>query len=192
MHWITRVVQILFITLLVVFWLLPTAQRTATLTWIGLLLITGGGVYLSLVYRHLLSTWRGFGALIACSFLSLVWLRWQWPLWQSSTPFLRNANVVVGLLAWALLIAVFISSALLLIRKDASVTFMGLAWILIPLILLAVGTRYDYLGQFSAAPLGEQVFWGVPLLWALGMLCLGPLAFVGHFLILIIKELKAH
>jgi hypothetical protein len=104
---------------------------------------------------------------------------------------LQSLNAVVSLLAWALLIAVFISSVLLLIRKDVSVAFMGLAWVLIPLVLLAVGTRYGRLDQFSAAPPGEQVFWGVPLLWALGMLCLGPLAFMGHFMILLAKELKA-
>lgn len=191
MRWITRAVLVVFVTLLLVFWLLPAAHRTAAVTWMGVLLAAGSAVYLSLAYRHFLSTWRGFGALAAGSFLTLVWLRWQWSLWSSPVPLLQSLNAVISLLAWGLLIAVFISSVLLLIRKDASVAFMGLAWVLIPLVLLAVGTRYGRLDQFSAAPLSEQVFWGMPLLWALGMLCLGPLAFLGHFMILLVKELKA-
>lgn len=191
MRWITRSVLVVFVTLLMVFWLLPAVKRTIVVTWMGVLVATGSAAYLSLAYRQFLSTWRGFGFVTALSFLALVWLRWRWSLWSSPVSLSQNANAVVSLLAWELFIAVFISSVLLLIQKDASVAFMGLAWALIPLVLLAVGTRYGRLDRFSAAPLGEQAFWGVPLLWALGMLCLGPLAFLGHFVILLAKELKA-
>lgn len=191
MRWITRAVLTLSISLLVIFWLLPDTRRTTLVTWTGILLASGSAVYLSFAYRHFLSTWRGFGALTVCSFLTLVWLRWQWSLWSSPVPLLQNVNIIVSLLAWTLLIGVFISSVLLLIQEDASVAFMGLAWVLIPLVLLAVGTRYGRLDQFSTAPLGEQAFWGVPLVWALGMLCLGPLAFLSHFAILLVKELEA-
>lgn len=159
--------------------------------WTGILLVSGSAVYLSLTYRQLLSTWRGFGTLVSLAFLTLVWLRWQWPLWSSPVSLLQNVNIAVSLLAWALLIGVFISSILLLIQEEASVVFMGLAWVLIPLVLLTVGVRYGQFEHFMAAPLGEQAFWAVPLLWALGVLCLGPLAFLGHFMILVVKELKA-
>jgi len=121
---------------------------------------------------------------------ALAWLRWQWSLWWSPVPLLHNVNVVVSLLAWTLLIAMFVSSLLLLIRKDASVAFMGIAWILIPLILLAVGVQYQTLARFSNAGLPEQMLWGVPLLWAMGMLCFAPLAFLAHYALLLFKELN--
>jgi hypothetical protein len=192
MRWITRTVLVLLAGLLLVFWLLPVSQRTAGVTWSGILLITGCTLYLSFAYHRLLSTWRGFSALTAGSFLTLAWLRWQWSLWTSPVPGVQNANIVVSLLAWILLIAVFISSVLLLIRRDASVAFMGLAWALIPLVLLGVGLQYGRLDRFTAAPLGDQLFWGMPLLWGLGMLCLGPLVFLGHYAILLARELNAH
>jgi hypothetical protein len=188
MRWITRAVLIFLAILLLLFWLLPATQRSAAL-WTGCALTTGCALYLSLAYRRLLSTWRGFGALAVGLFLSLAWLRWQWPLWWSP---LQNVNLVVSLLAWALLIAVFISSVLLLIRKDASVAFMGLAWVLIPLVLLAVGVQYGRMEHFmTQAPPGDLVFWTVPLMWALAMLCLGPPAFLAHYVVLLFKELNS-
>lgn len=192
MRWITRAVLIFLAALLFFFWLLPATQRSTAAMWIGCALTTGCALYLSLAYRRLLSTWRGFGALTVGLFLSLAWLRWQWSLWWSPLSPLQNVNVVVGLLAWALLIAVSISSVLLLIQKDASVAFMGMAWVLVPLVLLAVGLQYQRLEHFTQAPLGDQAFWGVPLIWALAMLCLGPLAFLAHYVILLVKELNSH
>jgi hypothetical protein len=190
MRWITRAVSILFVMLLFFLWLSPATQRSATTLWIGCALTTGCALYLSLAYHRLLSTWRGFGALTVGLFLSLAWLRWQWPLWSSP---LQNVNLVVSLLAWALLIAVSISSVLLLIWKDASVAFMGLAWLLIPLVLLAVGVQYGRMEHFmTQAPPGDRIFWAVPLMWALAMLCLGPLAFLAHYVVLLVKELSSH
>jgi hypothetical protein len=189
MRWITRAALVFLAALLFLFWLLPAIQRSAAAMWIGCALTTGCALYLSLAYRRLLSTWRGFGALVVGLFLSLAWLRWQWPLWWSP---LQNVNLVVSLLGWALLIAVSISSVLLLIRKDASVAFMGLAWVLIPLVLLAVGLQYGRMEHFTQAPLGDRAFWGVPLMWALAMLCLGPLAFLAHYVVLLVEELNSH
>ena len=192
-RWITRAILVVFVTLLIIFWLLPAAQRTTAVTWGGASLITVCAFYLSFAYHRPLATWRGFGALAAVCFATLAWLRWRplTPLPWSSFPLLQNANTVVGLLAWASLIAVFISSVLLLIRKDASVALMGLAWVLVPLILLAVGAHYGRMEHLRQAPLGEQTFWGVPLVWAITMLCLGPPAFLIHYAILLIKELDA-
>jgi hypothetical protein len=188
MRWITRAVSIFLAILLLLFWLLPATRRSVAALGVGCALITGCALYLSLAYHRPLSTWRGFGALAVGLFLSLAWLRWQWSLWWS---LLQNVNLVVSLLAWALLIATSISSVLLLIQKDASVAFMGLAWVLIPLVLLAVGLRYGRMEHFmTQAPLGDLVFWGMPLLWALAMLCLGPLAFLAHYVALLVKELK--
>jgi hypothetical protein len=191
MRWITRAVSILFVMLLFFLWLSPATQGSATALWIGCALITGCALYLSLAYRRLLSTWRGFGALTVGLFLSLAWLRWQWPLWSSPLSHLQNVNLVVSLLAWALLIAVFISSVLLLIWEDASVAFMGLAWGLVFLVLLAVSLQYGCMGHFmTQSPPADRIFWAVPLMWALSMLCLGPLAFLAHYVVLLVKELS--
>ena len=192
MRWITRAVLILFVMLLFFLWLSPATQRSAAALWIGCALTTGCALYLSLAYRRLLNTWKGFGALAVGLFLSLAWLRWQWPLWGSPLSLLQNVNLVVGLLAWALLIAVFVSSVLLLIQKDASVAFMGLAWVLVPLVLLAIGMQYGRMEHFTQAPLGDQSFWAVPMMWALAMLCLGPPAFLVHYAVLLVKELSSH
>jgi hypothetical protein len=104
---------------------------------------------------------------------------------------LQSVDVIAGLLAWALFIAVFIISVMMLVRRDASVAFMGIAWVLVPSILLAVGVRYGNMERLSSAPLAEQALWGVPIMWALVMLCLGLPAFFIHGCILLIKELNA-
>lgn len=192
MRWIDRSVLAFFVMLLIAFWFLPAAQRGAVVTWTGVLITTGCALYLSLAYRRLLGTWRGFASLAISSMAALAWLRWQWPLWWSHIALLQNANLVASLLAWVLLIALFASSVTLLVYEDASVAFMGLAWVLIPLVLLAVGVQYGSMERFTDAPLGEQLFWGIPLLWALAMVCLGPLAFLGHYVILLIRELGSH
>lgn len=190
MQWVNRGVQVLLAASLMAFLLLPTIQDNLLATWAGILLITGCALYLSLLYRDVLTTWHSFSVLTMLIFLALAWFRWQWSTWLPFTPYSQRINLAIGLLTWTLLIALFVSSILLLVRKDASIVFMALSWVLLPMILIAVGNQYPDLTTFYQAPLSEQAFWGVPLLWAFSMLCLGPLAFLGHFLVLLTKELK--
>ena len=187
MRWITRAVSIILAVSLLIFWLLPASRRSAAMLWVECLLITSCALYLSFAYHRFLGDWRGFGVVSVGLFLSLAWLRWPSAIFPG-----RNVNLVIGLLAWALFVAVSISSILLLIRKDASLIFMGAAWLLIPLILLLVGRQYGQMERLVQAPLAEQTLWGVPLTWALAMLCLGPPGFFAHCVILLVKELSSH
>jgi hypothetical protein len=189
MLWINRAILALLVTSLIAFSLLPAVQNSPVVAWACILLITGCALYLALVYHRPLSTWHGFGILAVLTFLALTWLRWQRPLWPPLAPHIQTVNLIVGLLTWVLLIALFASTILLLVHKDASILFMALAWVLLPTILIAVGNQYPHLNAFNQAPLGEQAFWGIPLLWTLTVLCLGPLAFLAHLLALLAKEL---
>jgi hypothetical protein len=191
MRWITLVVLLLFVSLLLIFWALPTTQRLDWVIWTGATLFTVCVVYLSLAYRRFLATRRGFGAVTALLCLALVWLRWEWQLWGANASLLQNANLVVSLLTWGLVIGLGISSLLLLILKDASVIFLAASWLIYLLLITAVGIQYREMENLTTAPLGEQLFWGVPLMWATGVMCLAPPAFLVHLMILLIKELKA-
>lgn len=190
MHWITRIILTTFAMLLLILWLLPATQRTATLTWGGILLVTSCILYLAVAFRRLLGTWRGLGAVAAMLFLALVWLRWQWPLRWSGMPLLQNLNFLISLLAWGLFIGLYASSLFLLIYRDASVVFIAMAWMIYLLLMLAITAQYERLGDLQAALLAEQLLWGAPLLWSVGMACLAPLAFLGHLVILLVKEVK--
>jgi hypothetical protein len=95
------------------------------------------------------------------------------------------------MLAWALFISLYISSLLLVIYEDASVAFLAASWLINLLLLLAVGAQYGRLGILTAASLGEQLFWGVPLVWVTTIWCLALPAFFVHFALLLIKELRA-
>lgn len=191
MRWVTSAVLLLFVSLLLVIWVLPTTQRPDWVIWTGATLFTVCVVYLSLAYRRFLATRRGFGAVTALLCLALVWLRWEWQLWSVDVPLLQNVNLVVSLLAWGLVISQGISSLLLLILKDASVIFLAFSWLIYLLLITAMGIQYGEMENLTAAPLGEQLFWGVPLLWATGIVCLAPPAFLVHLMILIIQEFKA-
>ncbi len=70
-----RIILVVFILLLVVFWLSPRVYSSTGLTWTGVLLATGCTIYLSLAYRRPLGTWPGFGALAALSFLIGLWTK---------------------------------------------------------------------------------------------------------------------
>lgn len=191
MRWITRAILAVFVALLLIFWLLPATRRTIGVTWGGIALTAGCVLYLSVAHRRLLGSWRSFGTVATMLLLALVWLRWQWSLWGSAQPLLQNVNVVISLLAWGLFIGLYASSLFLLIYEDASVVFMGAAWAVYLLLMLAIGSQYRRLGNLTSASLGEQTFWGVPILWTTGIWCLALPAFLVHFVLLLIKELKA-
>ena len=191
MRWIARGVAMLFGTLLILFGLLPAVQPSFDVTLIGILIITVCAMYLSMADQRFFSTWRGFGAAALGCLGMLLWLNWQWDLWRSPFWLPQSLNAVASLLAWMLLVAVFMSSVLLLIKRDASVVFIGAAWALVPVILLIVGAHYGQFERFSSAPLAEQTLLGVPLLWAMAMLCLAPIAFLAHGVRLLVKEINA-
>jgi hypothetical protein len=191
MRGLTRTIQVIFVALLFILWLLPSSQNTAGVTWIAIALATGCALYLSVAHRRFLRTWRGFGSVTVILFLVLTWLRWEWYLWGSDAPLLQNVNLVVSMLACALFISLYISSLLLVIYEDASLAFLGASWLMNLLLLLAIGAQYGRLGTLTATSLGEQLFWGVPLAWVTSIWCLALPAFFVHLTLLLIKELKA-
>ena len=190
-RWSNTAVGLVLIGLIVVFGVLPDTIHPL-MVWAIVLGATGGALYLAFAYRRALSTWRGFAAVSAGCFATLAWLQWRPVVWRSPAAVVDAINMSAGLLTWALLLAVFVSSALLLIYRDTSVAFTAIATVLVMLILLVTSAQYARLEAFSNAPLAQQSFLGVPLVWGVLMLCLGPLAFVAHTLRLLIRELTSH
>ena len=191
MRWLTRINSFLFVSLFLLFWWLPLDQMPVWVMWSGIILTSVCALYLSLACRRKLATWRGFGVLVVALLLTLTWLNWQWALWQSQSLLLRNFNAAISLLAWAVGIGVGISSVLLLIYQDASVIFLAVSWFMCPILLLGVGTQYEQLAQLSATPLGQQLPWGVPFMWMVGVWCLAPPVFFVHLGIVVYREFKA-
>lgn len=132
------------------------------------------------------STWRAFGLVLLAHSLTQAWLQWQWQLWDTS---LQNVNALVALLAWDSFCALLCVSALLLIRRDASVIALAVVWLGCPLGLLVSMARYDNIAQFDALPFRESSVL-LSAICFLGFLAVGGiLAFGAHFLRLIYLEL---
>jgi hypothetical protein len=185
---LTKLVLGLAIGWPIVLGLLHDDQRTNDVEWISALLGLGCAIYLALAGRRWLGTWRGWLGVSDALLIAVVWLRSQW---LSTNALTQHLNVSIAWLAWASFIAVFMSSALLLMRGDASVIFIGLACLIAPMALIALGEGYLTSDQTSMASLRDQVFWGVPLIWAI---CIGGLsfpAFLLHGLIALSQELDA-
>lgn len=185
---LTKLILGVSIALPIVLGLLPDDQRVNGADWICTLLAMGCVIYLSLAGGHWLGTWRGWLWTSGFLLISLVWLRSQW---SSTDAVIQHINVSVALFAWVWFIAVFFSSVWLLVRGDASVIFLGLAYLIVPIVLIVLGAGYPTSDQTSEASLRDQVFWGVPLMWAM---CIGGLsfpAFLLHGLIALSKELNA-
>lgn len=187
MRWLTWAIwAIAGLTLLVI---LGYSLAPGRMEWAAVLIIGGAATYLAVVYRHPLATWRGFGAVTGGCLLALGWLALQARLWPTAGDGLHRLNVAVGFLAFGLLIGVLVSSVVLLIYRDASVAFLGGVWLLFPILLLTMMGRFGSMEALSQARLGETLIFGVPVLWMLLMLCLAPLAFAAHFLLLLKREL---
>lgn len=160
--------------------------------WGALFVVTGAAIYLTMVYHHWLAAWRGFGTVTAGCMLALGWLALQARLWPTASAGLHRLNIAVGFLAFGLLIGVLVSSVLLLIYRDASVPFLGAVWLLLPILLLAMMLGFGSMEGMAQARLSETLVLGVPVVWMLLMLCLAPLAFAAHFLLLLRHELTGH
>ena len=171
----------------IVFGLLPDDQRTGLMNWLVPLLAAGLAIFLSMVYRQRLGTWLGWLSVTAALMLALIWLRFQW---TASNAMVQHVNISVAVLAWALLIAMFFSSALMLKRGEASIIFAGLAYLIVPVVFIAIGAQYHTQLQMTNATLGEQIVWGVPMMWAICIGCISLPAFLLHSLIVLFKEVK--
>lgn len=192
MHTIIKLPLIVFLInvgVSLLFAFLPAEQQTDALAWLIIAVIGLSAIYVSLAWRRYLSRWRGWIGVVIGLFISLNWLSVRW---FAVSPIVQQINIVVALWAWALLIAVFISSGLMLIYRGASVVFMGLAWLGLPIILLTMGATYGTAALMDNAPLNGKLILGVPTLW---VICVGGLSlpvFLLQLLLLVRKEITAH
>lgn len=171
------------------FALLPADQQTDDLTWLIIASISFSTIYLSLAWRRHLSRWRGWLSVVGGLFIGLEWLRVQW---FATTPVVEKITIVVALWSWALCIAVFISSVLMLIYRGASVVFMGLAWLGLPITLLTMGLIYKTSALMDSAPLNDKLLAGVSIWW---IICIGGLSlpvFLIQMFLLARKEIVEH
>jgi len=165
----------------------PAFRAHPLLFWGGLLAITAFAICLSLLFHRSLATWPGLLAAAGLTLLALVYLSQRQVV--DPSPIRQACRVGVGLLAWSFWIATAVAGIVLLVRKDASVPFLAIAWICFPLLLIGLGWRYGQLNRFQETPVEEQLVWMTPLLWIIGAFCLGPIAFLAHLFILLKQEL---
>lgn len=182
---------VVLVIVVLFFWLTPPSERDFLLTLIGLGVTALCTLSLSVVFHRPLRTWRGFGVLLALHIAAQAWLQWQWDLWGSPITLIRNLNVIAGLIVFATLIAMFVSLVLLLIFRDASVIALTVAWLGYPVLLIGTALRYRTLDALNAAPLREQIVWLTPTCLLPFLAVAGGIAFLAHFIWLVVKEITA-
>lgn len=187
--YINRILLSLLVAVMLYFWLTPVAERNDVLAWGGLILFVIGTVGLSIRFSRVLRRWRGFAVLAASHIAAQAWLQWQWGLWDSPIVLIRNLNVLATLVVFGTLIAMLISLALILIYQDASAIALAVVWLGCPLFFILTMSRYGTFERFSSAEFRQNIVWLTPvcLLWFLAVA--GAIAFVGHFAVLLIKEI---
>ncbi len=173
------------------FWVTPSDTRANWLTWFGIGIVGFSAIILALSAHRVLGTWRGLSVVLGLHLAAQGWLQWQWDLWSSSLVFVRNLNVVAGLIIIETFVALTISIALLLIFRDASVMAMAIAWVSYPLILVGMMQRYTSFAALSYIPEREGIALALPLCFLPLLFSAGLLAFGAHLLILIGKEIFA-
>lgn len=164
---------------------------TSELTWLDSLvaLLSVLAIWIGIaIHPRIFATWRALGLILLAHVLLQGWLQSQWSLW--ATPY-RAVNGVSALLALDTFAALLAVSALLLIRRDASVIALAVVWLGCPLGLLASMARFTIAAQMENLPLRDSSI----LLTAMclfGFLFIGgSIAFVVHFLRLLYLELSA-
>lgn len=186
---ISLIIVSIFVVVLLYFWVTPPAQRDASITWAGLFVTTVGTLSLSIVAHRILITWHGFGMVLLLHVAAQAWLQWQWNLWESPMPLIRNLNVIVGLVVFATLIALVVSLILLLIFRDASVIALAVAWLGCPILLLGTALRYQTYARLNDVPFREEMVLITPICLLPLLVIFGGIGFFAHYILLIGKEI---
>ena len=188
--YIQRIIVLVLATILLYFWLTPVNERNDFLTWGSLFLFVICVSVLSMRFSMFLRRWRGLGALLALHIAAQAWLQVERGLWASPIVLIRNLNVLATLGVFGTLIAILISLTLLLVYQDASAIALASVWRGCPLFFILAMAHYGTLEQFSASGFRENILWLTPLclLWFLAVA--GAIAFLGHFVLLLIKEIS--
>ncbi len=164
---------------------------TSELTWLDLLVaflsILAVWIWIA-IYPRIFGTWRALGLILLAHVLLQGWLQWQWSLWETSYRVVNAISALLALDTFATLLAV---SALLLIRRDASVIALAIVWLGCPLGLLASMAGYSTSAQLETLPLRDSSIL-LTAMCLLGFLAIGGgIAFMVHFFRLLYLELAA-
>ncbi len=187
---IHRIILLVLAAILFYFWLTPVTERNDFLTWGSLFLFVICVSAISIRFSMFLRRWRGLSALLALHIAAQAWLQVEWGLWDSPIVLIRNLNVLATLVVFGTLVAILISLTLLLIYQDASAIALASVWLGCPLFFILAMSRYGTLEHFSDTGFRENIIWLTPLclLWFLAVA--GVIAFFGHFVLLLIKEIS--
>lgn len=176
---------LIFAGTLIYFVMRPTLEVTWTDVMVAFLSALAACVWIGARAARV-SNWRTLGVLLIVHLLAQVWLQWQWQLWDTQ---FHNVNALALLLVFDSLATILFVSALLLIRRDASIVALAVVWFGCPLGLLLSMSRYATAAQVEGMPLRD---WSIALavICLLGFLAVaGLLAFSAHFLRLLYLEL---
>lgn len=164
---------------------------TPELIWLDLLvaLLSVFAVWIWIaIHPRILGTWRALAFFLLAHLLFQGWLQWQWGLW--TTPY-RTVNTVGALLSLDTFAAILAVSALLLIRRDASVVALAIVWLGCPLGLLVSMTRYSTVARMETLPLRDSSILSTAMCLLVFLAIGGIIAFVGHLARLLYLELAA-
>lgn len=175
--------------ILLFLWIVPVSQRSDLMTWVCLLVTGVCVVALSIAQRKRIGTWRGLSVLLVVHIVAQAWLQWQWDLWNSPVVLIRNLNVVAGLIVFATFIAMFASWVWLLVYRDASLPALAFVWIGWQLLLIITALRYHTLDNMDSAGMREQIVLIVPTCLLSFLAIAGVLAFLAHYVWLLVKEI---
>ncbi|MCL4395617.1 MAG: hypothetical protein M1482_12595 [Chloroflexi bacterium] len=189
-RYVNRILLISLAVVLLYFWLAPDDVRDGCATWGLLLLFVISLLGLSLRFSSLLRRWRGLGLLAVPHIAAQGWLQWQWNLWDSPSPLLRNLNAVVTLVVFGTLLGMLVSLLLILIYQDASAIALGAAWLGFPICLIVTMARYQTYERLSSLPLRDSMVLVTPVCLLSFLAVTGGMAFVGHLAVLLFKEIS--
>lgn len=175
--------------ILLFLWVIPVAQRRDAITWVCLSATGVCVVAASITQRKWFGTWRGLGTLLATHLAAQAWLQWQWDLWNSPSVLMRNLNTVALLLVFATFVALCASWLWLLVDRDASLPALTLVWIGWQLLLILTALRYHTLDNMDSADMREQIVLIVPTCLLAFLALAGGLAFLAHYVGLLVKEI---
>ncbi|MBI4674679.1 MAG: ABC transporter permease [Chloroflexi bacterium] len=176
---------LLWLATVLYFALFNDAEPTWADLFVALLSATATWAWIA-THHNIFTAWRVLGLLALALGLLVFWLQWQAALWDTALRSVNAVCVLLALDAFGALLAVWL---LLLIRRDASVWALAIAWVGCPLGLLLSMSQVATFDGLENLPLDTSsvMLAGMCLL---GFLALGgTVAFGAHLLRLFYLEL---
>ncbi|MFB0537511.1 MAG: hypothetical protein ACETWR_21300 [Anaerolineae bacterium] len=194
-RWLTWLAWALFALILGAFAVFPD-EMPGWIQFLAVLLSWACTIWFAIRYRRFFGRWRGLLTVIGVLALARWWSAWHSAAWVEPTSLPYRLNAVALVLSLDAVIAIAASMIAMLCYRDVSVTFIGLG---IPALFLSMwlaGAVYGDFARFQtlykADTQGRFWLWET-LSMAIPCLCIsGGLAFVPHYLVLIIRELREY